>query len=266
MAFDRIATVSLWEAVRQDNPEKIRALVRRGADVRVQGQMRVIDNRGRTGKDSLLDEAIVHRSLHALETLLELGAPFRPTKERGSEFTRACAQTAPWMEGLERMFALRPSLQAISHRDKEGFGAIHDALSYTSAFTAPDEGQDCSALVRLLLTRPGKWTPSDTGIAVGVCMCKGYQVSILDRLESVGVPVAGHLATPAGAQRMWSQVNMNTMGTRRWNEWLDALMARDAVGPDSASDPHFLALVRQAKARRSDGLAAALPVRPRARP
>jgi hypothetical protein len=258
MTNNLFATRKLWSAVAQNEPNTLRALVKQGADVQTQSETRVVNNRGQTGKDSLIDHALVHKSGEALDTLLELGARFHPTSSRGSEFTRACATATPWMEGIKRMFTARTSLQAVAHRDKEGWAAIHNALGGSTP-----QG---SELVTLLLTRPGKWLATDTAIAVGLCINKQFDLTVLDQIENAGVPVREHLVDTKGADRLWAETNRSNLMTVQGRAWLNALLDRNVACPSANGDVQMLAFLRQVKAERQMPKSVVTSPRSRARP
>lgn len=245
MAHDVIATRSLWGAVRANDSKAILALLKKGANVRARGQSRVIGDHGtRVGRDTLLDEAFKAQALDSLRVLLNNGAALSPHPDNGSEFTRACATATPWMEGVTLLMELRPKLTALAHPSR-GYKPIHEALLHTGPLT-DDPAVITHPLVDLLLTRPGKWQPGDTALAVRLCLKEGKDPGLLERLEAAGVPVAQHLASdqPEARAMVWKDASLRLMSLPRWQTWWNALDAR-GVTPTPDLDPAFLAAHRQ---------------------
>lgn len=261
--IDHIATRDLWCAVRNNDARQIKALVEKGADIHVQGSKRVVGRSGTTvGRDSLIDHAIENHALRALENLLDLGIRLHPSKDRGSEFSRACGENEPWMEGVKLMFDKRKSLTACSHRDKDGWGPLHWAISRTRPIHQDDK---LHPLVEMLLTRLGKWEPKDTAILLAQSIHGRRPVSVLNRFEKAGIPLADHLAQSETAHFMWSHVNMNTYFSHEWEEWTHALLDRGIASLDDKDDPINRAKFRAARASHG-GVALPLRERNRCRP
>lgn len=235
---DPVLSRQLWSAVAQDDSRRIHDLVRRGADVGIQSDKRAKGPGMALGRDSLLDQAIEHRTTAALEALFEAGIRLRSTNGRGTEFLTLVSLPEPWVAGVRCFMKHRSTLTAVAGKEKNGWGPIHNAY----AAVRPDH-PEAAALMAALLERPGRWTPEDTCLAVRAALLGRWPVSAMDQWEQAGVPVSKHLQSPAmGA--IWGQISFGTWSIDLGQAWATRLIAGGCPGPEGDVEARTVAMYR----------------------
>lgn len=243
---DPLLSRQLWSAVAEDDAGRVRDLIRRGADVHIQSDLRAQGPGVRVSRSSLLDQAIQHQALHALDALFEAGIRLRSTVGRGTEFSRLVGQarTQPWLDGVRCFLRHRATLTAVSNRDKDGWAAIHNAYAAGKPQSAP-----AVQLIEILLERPGKWTPEDTALAVYTAVNGGWPVSTIEQWAQTGVPVVAHVQQP-GMAKVWNQLSGVTWTSDLGRAWAQRLVDMGCPGPGSEADTRVVAMVRDLVAQR----------------